>query len=407
MRNQSERGRTDVQAAATESIKRLNKHMTSARNSFSQQVSVPMLLAVLCLIAYGALVIWTASSSIAVASFSRHLLGIGLGAMLGIACWKLDYRGLANMSTFLLVLDIIVIFSPYIPGLSYNAKGMTGWVKLPGIPLTFQPVEFAKIITTFFIAGLGAQYNGRIDSVRDYIKLCAMLAIPFGAVLAAGDLGSGLVVFVGGAVVIAMSGARKEWVLSTILILIGLVSVLLAADSIVDSILGRDVLIKQYQMNRLLVFIDPTADTSGAGYNLMQSLIAVGSGGFFGKGIGNATQALDGFLPEAHTDFVFSLLSEEFGFVGAVVLVALYALLIFSAIRVAYKSDSLFLKLVVVGLVGMWTFQIFENIGMCIGLMPITGIPLPFVSFGSSSMIMQCAMVGIVQSVWRCRTKSA
>ena len=120
-----------------------------------------------------------------------------------------------------------------------------------------------------------------------------MLAIPFGAVLAAGDLGSGLVVFVGGAVVIAMSGARKEWVLSTILILIGLVSVLLAADSIVDSILGRDVLIKQYQMNRLLVFIDPTADTSGAGYNLMQSLIAVGSGGFFGKGIGNATQALD------------------------------------------------------------------------------------------------------------------
>lgn len=311
------------------------------------------------------------------------------------------------MSTFLLVLDIIVIFSPYIPGLSYNAKGMTGWVKLPGIPLTFQPVEFAKIITTFFIAGLGAQYNGRIDSVRDYIKLCAMLAIPFGAVLAAGDLGSGLVVFVGGAVVIAMSGARKEWVLSTILILIGFVSVLLAADSIVDSILGRDVLIKQYQMNRLLVFIDPTADTSGAGYNLMQSLIAVGSGGFFGKGIGNATQALDGFLPEAHTDFVFSLLSEEFGFVGAVVLVALYALLIFSAIRVAYKSDSLFLKLVVVGLVGMWTFQIFENIGMCIGLMPITGIPLPFVSFGSSSMIMQCAMVGIVQSVWRCRTKSA
>ena len=407
MRNQSERGRADVQGAAAESIKRVNKHMTSARNSFSQQVSVPMLLAVLCLIAYGALVIWTASSSIAAASFSRHLLGIGLGAMLGIACWKLDYRGLANMSTFLLVLDIIVIFSPYIPGLSYNAKGMTGWVKLPGIPLTFQPVEFAKIITTFFIAGLGAQYNGRIDSVRDYIKLCAMLAIPFGAVLAAGDLGSGLVVFVGGAVVIAMSGARKEWVLSTILILIGLVSVLLAADSIVDSILGRDVLIKQYQMNRLLVFIDPTADTSGAGYNLMQSLIAVGSGGFFGKGIGNATQALDGFLPEAHTDFVFSLLSEEFGFVGAVVLVALYALLIFSAIRVAYKSDSLFLKLVVVGLVGMWTFQIFENIGMYIGLMPITGIPLPFVSFGSSSMIMQCAMVGIVQSVWRCRTKSA
>ena len=184
-------------------------------------------------------------------------------------------------------------------------------------------------------------------------------------------------------------------------------SLLLAADSLVDSLVGHDVLIKQYQMNRLLVFIDPTADTSGAGYNLMQSLIAVGSGGFFGKGIGGATQAAEGFLPEAHTDFVFALMSEEFGFAGALLLLALYALLIFSSIRVAYKSDSLFLKLTVVGIVAMWTFQIFENIGMCIGLMPITGIPLPFISFGSSSMLMQSAMVGIVQSVWRHRSKAA
>ena len=204
-----------------------------------------------------------------------------------------------------------------------------------------------------------------------------------------------------------MSGAKKEWVLSTIAILIGLVSLLLAADSVVDALLGKDVLIKQYQMNRLLVFIDPSADTSGAGYNLMQSLIAVGSGGFFGKGIGNATQAAEGFLPEAHTDFVFALLSEEFGFVGAIILLALFVLLIFSSIRVAVKSDSLFLKLVAVGLVGMWTFQIFENIGMCIGLMPITGIPLPFISFGSSSMLMQFTMVGIIQSIWSHRSKAA
>ena len=160
-------------------------------------------------------------------------------------------------------------------------------------------------------------------------------------------------------------------------------------------------------MNRLLVFIDPTADTSGAGYNLMQSLIAVGSGGFFGKGIGAASQAGEGFLPEAHTDFVFALLCEEFGFVGALVLLALFALLIFSTIRVAFRSDSLFLKLVGVGIVGIWLFQILENIGMCIGLMPITGIPLPFISFGSSSMIMQMANVGIVQSIWRHRAKAA
>lgn len=394
-------------APASDSLKRVNKRLVVSRGSFSKMVNVPVLLAAAGLIAYGALVIWTASLSIADASFSRHLLGIGIGAMLAVICWSYDFRGFANLSTALLILDIIVIFTPYIPGLSYNAKGMTGWIQIPFIHLTFQPVELAKILTVFLVAALGAQYNGKIDNVREYVKLCAMLAIPFMAVIVAGDLGSGLVVFFSGAIIIMMSGPKKEWVLSTIAIIIGLVALLLAADSVVDSLLGRDVLIKQYQMNRLLVFIDPTADTSGAGYNLMQSLIAVGSGGFFGKGIGAASQAGEGFLPEAHTDFVFALLCEEFGFVGALVLLALFALLIFSTIRVAFRSDSLFLKLVGVGIVGIWLFQILENIGMCIGLMPITGIPLPFISFGSSSMIMQMANVGIVQSIWRHRAKAA
>ena len=394
-------------ATSTESLKRVNKSLTATRGSFQRSINIPVLLSAIALIAYGAVVIWTASLTIADASFSRHLLGIGLGAVLGIICWKFDFRGFANLSTALLVLDIAIIFSPYIPGLSYTAMGMTGWIQIPFIGLTFQPVELAMILTVFIISALGAQYNGQIDSVREYVKLCGMLAVPFGCILLAGDLGSGLVVFFSGAVVIMMSGPKKEWVLSTIAILIGLVALLLAADSVVDSIFGRDMLLKQYQMNRLLVFIDPTADTSGAGYNLMQSLIAVGSGGFFGKGIGAASQAGEGFLPEAHTDFVFALLSEEFGFAGALILLALFAALIFSTIRVAYRTDSLFLKLTAVGIVGIWLFQILENIGMCIGLMPITGIPLPFISFGSSSMLMQMANVGIVQSIWRTRSKAA
>ena len=192
-------------SSSASSLKRVNKKVVSSRNSFSQRVNIPVLVATLGLVLYGILVIWTASLSISNASFPRHLVGVGLGAILSILVWRTDLRGLANMSTVLLVLDIIVIFSPYIPGLSYNAKGMTGWVQIPLIGLTFQPVELAKIITTFFIAGLGAQYNGHIDTVRDYVKLCGMLAVPFLCVLAAGDLGSGLVVFAGGAVIIMMS----------------------------------------------------------------------------------------------------------------------------------------------------------------------------------------------------------
>ena len=387
------------------SLKKVNKHSRVKRQGLLHDVNVTVLLAALGLIAYGALIIWSASLSMPDASFSRHLLGIGIGLFLGVVVWNVDYRMFANMSTALLVFDIVLIFLPYVPFLSYSSQGLTGWIRIAG--LTFQPVELAKIVTILFMSSLGAQYNGSVDSVREYVKLCAMLFIPFAAVIVQGDLGSSLVIFFSGAVVIMMSGARKEWVLATIAIIVGLVALMLAADSTLDSLLGHDVLIKDYQMNRLLVFIDPEADTSDSGYNLQQSLIAVGSGGFFGKGIGNATQSTDGFLYGAHTDFVFAFLCEQFGFLGAVVLLSLFAVLLFSTVRVAWKCDSIFGRLVAVGIVAMWLFQILENVGMCIGLMPITGIPLPFISFGSSSMMMQIMNVGVVQSVWKHRAKAA
>ncbi|WP_346675346.1 FtsW/RodA/SpoVE family cell cycle protein [Enorma phocaeensis] len=391
-----------AKGAAASSLKHVNKKLSSSRSTFRQQVHLGVLIAWIGLIAFGTVIIWSASLTNPEASFSRHLLGIGLGACAAIVMWNLNLSNLANLSSVLMAVDIVLIFLPFVPGLSVTAMGMTGWIKIPLIGLNFQPVELVKIVTIFYMSALGAQYHGSIDSVKEYLKLCGMLAVPFICVIIQGDLGSSLVIFVSGAIIIMMSGARKEWVLATLAIIIGLVSLILATDSIVDGIVGDgNSLIQDYQMNRLLVFLDPEADTSSAGYNLQQSLIAVGSGGFFGKGLGNATQSAAGFLPESHTDFVFALLSETFGFAGAFVLLALFALLMFSTIRVAIKCDSLFYKLVCVGFVGMWLFQIFENIGMCIGLMPITGIPLPFISFGSSSMIVQCLVIGIIQSIWR------
>ena len=308
-----------------------------------------------------------------------------------------------------------MIFSPKIPGLSYTGGlGMTGWIKIPGIGLTFQPVELAKLITIFFIATLGSQYNGRIDTVRDYVKLCGMLSIPFLAVVAMGDLGyqaheqgQGRQHPFAARTAHADDDSARDQHDQARAQVVGLVALVLALDSVFDSLLGHDVLIKQYQMNRLTVFIDPDNADSDDAYNLQQSLIAVGSGGFFGKGLGHATQSAGGFLPEFHTDFVFAFLSETFGFCGSFLLLCLYVLLIFSTIRVAFKCESLFLRLSCVGIVGMWAFQTFENIGMCIGMMPITGIPLPFISFGSSSMMIQLLTVGIVQSIWRHRSGAA
>jgi rod shape determining protein RodA len=364
---------------------------------------LPQLIPAIGLIVYGAVVIWSASLTISDASFPRHIFGIALGMVAAYLLWRYDYRALANMSKALLAIDVVLMLLPSVPGLSHSALGMTGWIRIPIIGFTFQPSEVAKLVTIYLMASLGAEYNGKIEHLRDYLKLCGMLAIPFILILTQPDLGTGLIILVTGAAIIICSGAKKTWVIATIAGIVALAA-LVVATSMTP---GLPHLLKTYQLKRLIVFVDPSVDPSGDGYNLAQAKIAVGSGGLLGKGIGNATQAGSGFLPEAHTDFVFALLAEEFGFVGSVLLLALFGAMIFATISLAQRVESPFGKLVLVGCVAMWSFQLLENVGMCIGIMPITGIPLPFISFGSSSMLAQCASIGMVQSVWRHRPKAA
>ena len=369
----------------------------------SQVLYLPQLLFTLALIVFGAVVIWSASLTIPEASFPRHIFGIILGMVGAYGVWRYDYRTLSNVSTALLIADVVLMLLPKVPGISWSAMGMTGWIRIPIIGLRFQPSELAKLVTILLMASLGAEYNGRIETLRDYLKLCGILTIPFLLILTQPDLGTGLIVLVTGASIIICAGAPRSWVLVTIGIVV-LGATLVVVTSLTP---GLPHLLKQYQLNRLIVFVDPSVDPSGDGYNLQQAKIAVGSGGFFGKGVGNATQSGSGFLPEAHTDFVFALMAEEFGFVGSTLLLALFGGLIFSTISLAQRVESPFAKLILVGIVTMWSFQLLQNVGMCIGLMPITGIPLPFVSFGSSSMVSQLMSVGMVQSVWRHRPKAA
>ena len=174
-----------------------------------------------------------------------------------------------------------------------------------------------------------------------------------------------------------------------------------AIDQLIYNSTGEYKLLKQYQRNRLLVFLDQDgSNTSSSGYNLQQAKIAIGSGGLFGKGLLNATQSGHGFLPEAQTDFIFCVLAEELGFFGALVLLGLYAALVLICFRIARGACDLFGMVIVMCVVGMWLFQILENIGMDCGLMPITGIPLPFMSYGSSFMVVNFFMLGMIGSVW-------
>ena len=361
------------------------------------------LIPALLLVVYGVVVVWSASLTIAEANFPRHLVGIAMGLVGAVLVWRYDYRNLQGMTRALLIVACILMIAPKIPGLGYSAKGITGWVKVPGAGITFQPSEIAKLVVIYLMAALGAQYNGKIESLRDYVRLCAILLVPFGLILLQPDLGTGLVLLVFGATIIICSGAKRSWVLVTIaLIVVG------AAAIIVTSMLdGFPHILKTYQLNRLIVFVDPSVDPTNNGYTLQQAKIAVGSGGLLGKGIGSATQAGNGFLPEAQTDFVFALLAEEFGFVGGLVLLGLFAWMILSTILLGMRCESMFGKLVCVGCAAMWTFQVLEEVGMCMGIMPITGIPLPFISYGATSMIAQLMAVGMVQSVWRHRQKSA
>jgi rod shape determining protein RodA len=359
---------------------------------------VPNLLLVLL----GTIVIWSASLTIPDASFPRHLVGIVLGLVAAAAMWSYDYGVFADKTKFLLIVDIVLMLLPSVPGLGYNAMGMTGWVQIPLINFRFQPSELAKPITILLMASLVGGYNGKVDTLRDYLKLCAVLSIPFLLILTQPDLGTGLIVLVLGATIIVCGGAKGKWVLITVgIIVVGAFAVV--AMSMTE---GMPHLLKQYQLNRLIVFVDPSVDPAGNGYNLQQAKIAVGSGGLLGKGVGNASQSGSGFLPEAHTDFVFALLAEEFGFLGSVMLLGLFGWMILATIGLGLRVETPFAKLVCVGVAAMWTFQLMQNVGMCIGIMPITGIPLPFVSFGSSSMVSQLLSAGLVQSVWRHRKKA-
>lgn len=358
----------------------------------------PFLIAVLLLCAFGLVVVSSAVRSSTEYSFLRQLLGAAVGLILMLVVWRFDYRRFANAWVVFLVINVILILSPHIPGLGTDAgMGAKSWIRLG---MQIQPGEFAKITVILMDASLVAKYGGRLDDAREYCKVLGIMLVPFLCIMTQPDLGTGLVYLVIAAMALIMGGARPKYLLITLAAGVAALVAVFVVDEVLKNATGEYKLLKQYQRNRLLVFLNPDADTSGTGYNLQQAQIAIGSGGFFGKGLYQGTQASLNYLPEAQTDFIFCVLAEEFGFVGVVVLLALYAVLVVSAIRIARQACDMFGLVIAMCCVGMWLFQVLENIGMDCGLMPITGIPLPFVSYGSSFMVVNFVMVGLVGSVW-------
>lgn len=372
------------------------------KSKISSIVCWPFLIVCIILVAFGLTVCWSAVQFDADYSFSRQLMGVAIGLVVMMALWMFDYRKFGALTYPLLIVSVILILSPHLPVIGRTVMGATSWIY---IGMQVQPGEFAKVTVVLFAASLLTRYHGQLDSAREYCKCVALLLVPFLCIMTQPDLGTGLVYLFISAVVLVMGGARLRFLLITLGLFIAAIACVFALDEVLKYQLEDGTweyrLLKNYQRSRLFVFMNQDSlSTTDEGYNLKQAMIAIGSGGVFGKGFGSSTQSSLGFLPEAPTDFIFCVLAEELGFFGVLLLLALYAALVGIAIHIARTCGNLFGMLIVCAIVGMWLFQILENIGMCCGLMPITGIPLPFVSYGSSFMMVNFAMLGLISSVY-------
>jgi len=263
--------------------------------------------------------------------------------------------------------------------------GSARWINIG--PLTFQFSELAKILMIIVLSQYLASRQARLDSLRAILGACVLVGPPLILVMLQPDLGTSLVFAAILAGMLWMSGASLRW-LGT-----------LAAGVIAMVPIAWNYILLDYQKERLTSFLNPTPDITGSGYQLYQSQIAVGAGGLFGRGLTNGTQAQGDFLPVQTTDFVFSVLAEELGFVGGLVLFTLFGLLLWRVLMAGWRSRDPFGTMFAAGVASMILFQLIVNVGMVMGIMPITGIPLPFVTHGGASLVSMAIGLGVLQSI--------
>ncbi|OCL25266.1 rod shape-determining protein RodA [Orenia metallireducens] len=321
----------------------------------------------------------------------KQIIAAIVGIILVIISLFFDYRILRDYVSVIYVLNILILLTVLFFG--STIKGGQGWIRLG--PVNFQPAETAKLAVIIALADVLAKGKYNVYYILGLIVPGIYIGVPFILVLLQNDLGSALVliaIFVG---MIYVAGANAKFLVGTFLSGIGTV----VAWITVHIYWGVPIPLKQYQLNRLLVLVNPQLDPLGAGYNVIQSKIAIGSGGLLGKGLFGGTQNQLNFLPERHTDFIFSVLGEEFGFIGALLILLLYLLLLWRGVKVAMEAKDEFGQLLVVGILSMFAFHILENVGMTIGIMPVTGIPLPFLSYGGSSLLTNLMAIAIIMNV--------
>lgn len=382
--------RPQATGRATRLASRVRTNTSDARRYDWVLISCALALSLI-----GAVLVWSATRGRLLAAdgdpnnfLTKHLLNLAIGVVLGWAVTRVDYRTLRAYTPLLygfVITMLLVVLSPF--GSTIN--GAKAWISLPA-GFTIQPGEFAKIVVILALAMVLCERDVGADAPSNADVRYALIwaAGPIALIMLQPDLGTVLVIGTIIIAVIAVSNASVRWVLGLLggAIAAGLLAIWLGV-------------LDQYQLDRLLAFLDPEHDLQGIGYNTAQARIAIGGGGLFGQGLFNGNQTQGAFVPYQQTDFVFSVAGEELGLLGATVIIGLVATILWRGIQIARAARDPFGRLVATGVVAWFAFQAFENIGMNLGIMPVTGVPLPFVSYGGTSMFAAWIGIGLLQSV--------
>ncbi|HBW39018.1 rod shape-determining protein RodA [Desulfosporosinus sp. BICA1-9] len=324
------------------------------------------------------------------------------GIFLAIMVTRIDYQELQKFSGYIYGFNILLLLAVFVFG--SEAKGATRWIPITS-SFSIQPSEFAKIFMILSFADFLVKRQGKLNRFRDFIAPFLYVLVPMLLIFKQPDLGTSLVfaaIFIG-MMLIAGANIRKFCgLLLTGVTAVGIALWLHFSTSLPGWLKfaeGLPLPLKDYQLKRLTVFMNPASDSAGDGYNILQSMWALGSGGLWGKGYRQGTQGQLSFLPEHHTDFIFAVFSEEFGFIGVIILLFFFLIFLIRGINIAMQARDLYGVLIAAGIITMISFHILVNVGMNSGIMPVTGIPLPFISYGGSAMWANMISIGLLLSI--------
>jgi rod shape determining protein RodA len=344
-------------------------------------------LLVICILGFSLIVMYSATYKMIDMGFAadywiKQSVWMSIGLIFMVIIANIDYRNIGYLTYLLYSINLFLLF--LVLSIGKKVSGARRWISISGF--TLQPSEFMKITTILALAWYLHRTQNQKWGLKKFFVSGLITMAPMILILKEPDLGTTLVFVAIYFSIIFISGAPLKYLFTLII------------GAIVSSPVAW-MFLKEYQKKRLFIFLNPYDDQFGAGWPIIQSKIAIGSGKLFGKGWLKGTQTQLDFLPEHHTDFIFSVLGEEWGFIGGAVLIVLFFLLLARAVNIAYSSRDEFGALLITGIVAMIFFQVIVNIGMTFGLMPITGLPLPLVSYGGSSILTSMVSLGLILSV--------